>query len=95
MEHKLTRAQIIQPKYTMLGFEWQDQRDVEGTGFVRALRSKLTANLPVLLPDLQAIVQDTIAKELATPQRDGSSRWDSTRPMTDCWQGFYTASYSR
>ncbi|KAL4974754.1 cytochrome P450 [Aspergillus desertorum] len=63
--------EIIQPKYTMLGFEWQDQRGIEGTGFVRALRSKLTAHLPVLLPDLQHIVQDTIAKELATVESDG------------------------
>ncbi|KAL4786385.1 cytochrome P450 [Aspergillus varians] len=63
--------EIIQPKYTMLGFEWQDQRGVEGTGFVRALRSKLTAHLPVLLPDLQRIVQDAIALELDTPQDDG------------------------
>ncbi|KAL4943637.1 hypothetical protein BDV06DRAFT_210932 [Aspergillus oleicola] len=63
--------EIIQPKYTMLGFEWQDQRGVEGTGFVRALRSRLTAHLPVLLPDLQRLVQDAIAHELNTPQCDG------------------------
>lgn len=46
----------------MHGFEWQDQRGVEGTGFVRALRSLLTANLPILLHDLE-IQLDTALKD--------------------------------
>ncbi|RAL17623.1 putative cytochrome P450 [Aspergillus homomorphus CBS 101889] len=62
---------IIQPRFTMLGFEWQNQREVEGTGFVRALRSRLTAHLPALQPDLQSIIQDAIEAELATPHVDG------------------------
>ncbi|KAM5431530.1 hypothetical protein McanCB21832_005529 [Microsporum canis] len=31
---------FLQPKSTMHGFEWNDVRGVEGTGFVRALRSR-------------------------------------------------------
>ncbi|GIJ98280.1 hypothetical protein Aspvir_000396 [Aspergillus viridinutans] len=63
--------EILQPKYTMFGFEWQDQRGVEGTGFVRALRSRLTAHLPILMPELQRIVETAIADELAVPGNDG------------------------
>ncbi|GFF33517.1 ent-kaurene oxidase [Aspergillus udagawae] len=63
--------EILQPKYTMFGFEWQDQRGVEGTGFVRALRSRLTAHLPILMPELQRIVETAIADELAVPGKDG------------------------
>ncbi|RLM01932.1 hypothetical protein CFD26_108363 [Aspergillus turcosus] len=63
--------EILQPKYTMFGFEWQDQRGVEGTGFVRALRSRLTAHLPILMPELQRIVESAIADELAAPGSDG------------------------
>ncbi|KAF7183663.1 hypothetical protein CNMCM7691_004013 [Aspergillus felis] len=63
--------EILQPKYTMFGFEWQDQRGVEGTGFVRALRSRLTAHLPILMPGLQRIVETAIADELAVPGNDG------------------------
>jgi hypothetical protein len=55
----------------MFGFEWQDQRGIEGTGFVRALRSRLTAHLPILMPELQRIVETAIADELAAPGSDG------------------------
>ena len=40
----------------MHGFEWKDQRGVEGIGFVRALRSLLTSHLPTLLPDLETAI---------------------------------------
>lgn len=44
--------QMLQPLYTMNGFNWFDKRGVEGVGFVRVLRTLLTRNLPRLLPDL-------------------------------------------
>lgn len=43
---------MLQPLYTMNGFNWFDRRGVEGVGFVRTLRTLLTNNLPQLLPDL-------------------------------------------
>jgi hypothetical protein len=43
---------MLQPLYTMNGFNWFDKRGVEGVGFVRTLRTLLTNNLPKLLPDL-------------------------------------------
>lgn len=67
--------EILQPKYTMFGFEWHNQRGVEGTGFVRALRSRLTAHLPILMPELQRIVETAIADELVAPGSDG--KWGS------------------
>lgn len=44
----------------MGGFEWKDVRGVEGTGFVRALRTILTSHLPQLLPR----VNDRMVKEV-------------------------------
>ncbi|KAI0200207.1 cytochrome P450 [Astrocystis sublimbata] len=44
--------QMLQPVYTMHGFNWFDRRGTEGVGFVRALRTLLTNNLPQILPDL-------------------------------------------
>ena len=41
--------------YTMHGFNWFDKRGTEGVGFVRALRTLLTNNLPGILPDLGRI----------------------------------------
>ncbi|KAK4236588.1 cytochrome P450 [Achaetomium macrosporum] len=63
--------EILQPKYTMYGFEWQDQRGIEGTGFVRALRSLLTAHLPYFQPTLQKIIENSFARELEHPGADG------------------------
>ncbi|KAL7791988.1 cytochrome P450 [Trichoderma ceciliae] len=63
--------EILQPKYTMYGFEWQDQRGVEGTGFVRALRGLLTSHLPKFQPDLERIVKDALETELKDVQADG------------------------
>lgn len=49
--------QMLQPVYTMTGFNWFDRRGTEGVGFVRALRTMLTANLPQILPDLSNIIR--------------------------------------
>ena len=48
----------------MGGFDWKDQRGSDGTVFVRALRSLCTANLPTLLPNLDAGIADQIELEL-------------------------------
>lgn len=56
---------FLQPKHTMHGFEWKDQRGIEGTGFVRALRTLLTSHLPVLMPDLMDTIGATLGKEFA------------------------------
>ena len=49
----------------MKGFEWKDQRGIEGTGFVRALRTLLTSHLPVLIPDLMDTIGGTLRTEYA------------------------------
>ncbi|KAI9148716.1 Cytochrome P475 monooxygenase [Paramyrothecium foliicola] len=43
---------MLQPVYTMNGFNWFDRRGVEGVGFVRTLRTLLTNHLPDLLPEI-------------------------------------------
>ncbi|KAI9669871.1 MAG: hypothetical protein M1831_006906 [Alyxoria varia] len=52
--------ELLQPKHTMRGFQWQDERGVEGTGFVRALRSLLTAHLPSLQPRLEEVIAQSV-----------------------------------
>jgi hypothetical protein len=56
--------QMLQPFHTMHGFEWEDQRGVEGTGFARALRSRLTSHLPMFQPDLDRIIKQFLQEEL-------------------------------
>ncbi|MCJ1394808.1 hypothetical protein MMC18_007688 [Xylographa bjoerkii] len=56
---------FLQPKYTMHGFEWKDQRGIEGTGFVRALRTLLTSNLPKLVPILSLAIESQFELELS------------------------------
>jgi hypothetical protein len=48
---------MLQPLYTMNGFNWFDKRGVEGVGFVRTLRTLLTNNLPQLLPNLAMLTR--------------------------------------
>lgn len=68
--------EFLQPKQTMHGFEWKDQRGVEGTGFVRAIRTLLTARLPELLPRLSDVISDQISQESMNAKQttDGFSR---------------------
>ncbi|KAI1334212.1 cytochrome P450 [Xylariaceae sp. FL0016] len=49
--------QMLQPVYTMHGFNWFDRRGTEGVGFVRALRTLLTNHVPDILPDLGRIIR--------------------------------------
>lgn len=51
---------MLQPRYTMAGFNWFDRRGTEGVGFVRALRTLLTNNLPQVLPELRISISTMI-----------------------------------
>ncbi len=53
--------QVLQPQYTMHGFNWYE-KPTEGVGFVRALRTHLTNNLPELLPNLGAVIRERFAR---------------------------------
>lgn len=57
---------MLQPLYTMNGFNWFDKRGVEGIGFVRCLRTLLTNHLPQLVPDLATLAKDRWAELLST-----------------------------
>ncbi|KAI1400860.1 cytochrome P450 [Hypoxylon fuscum] len=52
--------QMLQPIYTMHGFNWFDRRGTEGVGFIRALRTLLTNNLPRIMPDLSIMIRSRI-----------------------------------
>ncbi|KAI1120462.1 cytochrome P450 [Nemania abortiva] len=62
---------MLQPKYTLSGFEWQEQRGVEGTGFVRALRSLLTSHLPYFRAELEKVIRQALQQELSHVGKDG------------------------
>ncbi|KAI4165611.1 MAG: hypothetical protein LQ342_000553 [Letrouitia transgressa] len=57
----------------MRGFEWKDQRGVEGTGFVRALRSLMTPQLPLLLPTLKQTLEDEFDYQISGSKRSKDS----------------------
>lgn len=59
----------------MHGFEWKDQRGVEGTGFVRALRSLLTSHLPKVLPILDSAIADQLEIELTSCKVSNGQSW--------------------
>ena len=63
------RLRILQPKYTMYGFEWNDQRGIEGIGFVRALRSLLTAHLTSLRPSVSSNIAESLESEMMLGSR--------------------------
>ncbi|KAK8127859.1 cytochrome P450 [Apiospora sp. TS-2023a] len=56
--------EILKPGYTMNGFNWHDQRGIEGIGFVRTLRTLLTYHLPQLTPGTRGIIEKSFAKEV-------------------------------
>ncbi|OTA76492.1 hypothetical protein M434DRAFT_38836 [Hypoxylon sp. CO27-5] len=56
--------QMLQPKYTMSGFNWFDRRGTEGVGFIKALRTMLTNNLPQVLPLLGVVIRTRTAELL-------------------------------
>ena len=57
----------------MRGFEWTNQRGIEGTGFVRALRTHLTFHLPALTPDLMKNIRSTLEKEVGKQTADAGT----------------------
>ncbi len=70
---------MLQPMYTMHAFNWFDVRGTEGVGFVKALRTMLTSNLPAVLPDLSVIIR-TRFEELheSHPEINGEFHWAKT-----------------
>jgi len=70
---------MLQPMYTMHGFNWFDRRGTEGVGFIRALRTLLTNNLPEILPDLSVIMRARFNESHATHRVEkGKSIRDSS-----------------
>lgn len=68
---------MFQPQYTMHGFNWVDRRGADGVGFVRALRLLLTNHLPILLPDMRAIIAQEIEKSLHKGEKNFRGKFSS------------------
>ncbi|KAH8688014.1 cytochrome P450 [Tricladium varicosporioides] len=73
--------QMLQPVYTMHGFNWFDRRGTEGVGFVRALRTLLTNNLPHILPDLGIIIRTRFEELNSTYPIENGSRLSPVYPL--------------
>ena len=68
------QKQMLQPKYSMHGFNWFDTRGIEGTGPLRAIRTLLTNHLPTMLPDIRRMITERLKFEIAKGQvRDGKA----------------------
>ncbi|OAL53550.1 cytochrome P450 [Pyrenochaeta sp. DS3sAY3a] len=66
--------QMLQPMYSMHGFNWFDRRGTEGVGFIRALRTLLTNHVPSILPDLRIHTTNRLHEEIKKHRgEDGSS----------------------
>lgn len=69
---------MLQPQYTMYGFNWFDHRGTEGVGFIKALRTMLTNNLPSILPDLTTIIKtrlDELFADHPSINAKGKTQW--------------------
>ncbi|MCJ1352523.1 MAG: hypothetical protein MMC33_002507 [Icmadophila ericetorum] len=65
----------------MSGFNWFDRRGTEGVGFVRALRTLLTNNMPAILPDLRIAIASNFAEMHAKHPIISGSRHSPVYPM--------------
>ncbi|KAI2470639.1 cytochrome P450 [Annulohypoxylon bovei var. microspora] len=73
--------QMLQPVYTMHGFNWFDRRGTEGVGFIRALRTLLTNNLPCILPEVGYLVRRRFSKLHSESPIQNGSRVSAIYPM--------------
>ncbi|KAI1169518.1 cytochrome P450 [Nemania sp. FL0916] len=48
--------EILQPKHTMVGFNWHDRKGFDGAPLLRTTKYLLTDHLPYILPDLRASI---------------------------------------
>ena len=48
----------------MAGFNWHNQRGIDGIGFVRALRTLLTNHLPSLTDEVRVLVAKTFEENI-------------------------------
>lgn len=72
---------MLQPMYTMHGFNWFDRRGTEGVGFIRALRTLLTNNLPDILPDLSVIIRARFEELHATHRIEKGTHIQNSSPV--------------
>ncbi|KAI0886348.1 cytochrome P450 [Annulohypoxylon maeteangense] len=48
--------EVLQPKHTMVGFEWHDRKGFDGAPLLRTIRYLLTEHLPYILPDIRTSI---------------------------------------
>ena len=65
---------MLQPQYTMHGFNWPNIRGSEGLGFIKALRTILTNNLPSYIPKLNSLIFTELSKIFSQAQDHGAGK---------------------
>ncbi|RYP56149.1 hypothetical protein DL771_012094 [Monosporascus sp. 5C6A] len=50
--------EVLQPKHTMVGFDWHDRKGFDGAPLLRTIRYLLTAHLPQILPDIRSFISN-------------------------------------
>ncbi|KAK8051626.1 GMC oxidoreductase [Apiospora rasikravindrae] len=48
--------EILQPKHTMVGFEWHDRKGFDGAPLLKTVRYLLTSHLPHILPEIRSSI---------------------------------------
>ncbi|KAJ2995163.1 hypothetical protein NUW58_g1353 [Xylaria curta] len=61
---------ILQPKHTMSGFDWNDTRGSDGAPLQMTLRSRLVGYLPILLPEIRRDLAAFIDKRTGSLPRN-------------------------
>lgn len=57
---------MLQPNYSMHGFNWFDTKATNGTGVIKAVRTLLTNHLPAILPDLRIAISHRLHENIAS-----------------------------
>ncbi|RAL66551.1 hypothetical protein DID88_006241 [Monilinia fructigena] len=78
---QVASKQVLQPKYTMSGFNGYDRRGTEDVGFIKALRTLLNNNLPSILPNLRIDIENKFSEMHDTHKVMNGSKHSPVCPM--------------
>ena len=58
--------EILQPKHTVVGFEWHDKKGFDGAPLLRTIRYFVTAHLPNIFPYIRASIRFRFDSQVET-----------------------------
>ncbi|GAP91997.1 putative cytochrome P450 [Rosellinia necatrix] len=73
--------EVLQPKHTMVGFNWHDRKGFDGAPLLRTIRYLLTAHLPHILPDIRASISNLFEKRYESHPTVKGRKLSAVYPM--------------